>query len=87
MNPAKTAKLTEMLFGVWTGVVPRNHILDGGAHWLNMANTTEQSVYDGDAALRQLNTARLLAHTSVVDESSNSVSFTYLLYLFYGRPM
>ena len=30
MSLAKTAKLIEILFGLWTPVGPRNHVLDGG---------------------------------------------------------
>ena len=29
MSLAKTAELIEMLFGIWTRVVPRNYVLDG----------------------------------------------------------
>jgi len=29
---------------------PRKHALDGGAHWRNLANTTEPSMCGGDAA-------------------------------------
>jgi len=32
-------------------VGPRNRVLDGGAHWRNLANTTEPSMRGGDAAL------------------------------------
>jgi len=31
-------------------VGPRKHVLDGGTHWLNLANTTEPSICGGDAA-------------------------------------
>ena len=30
-----------MQFGMITGVGPMKHVLDGGAHWRNLANTTE----------------------------------------------
>jgi len=30
MSPAKAAELIEMLFGLWTRVDPRNHVLDEG---------------------------------------------------------
>jgi len=30
VSPAKTAEPTEMPFGLWTQVGPRNHVLDGG---------------------------------------------------------
>jgi len=30
VNAAKAAELTEMLFGLWTQVGPRNQALDGG---------------------------------------------------------
>ena len=29
VNPAKTAEPIDVLFGVWTWVGPRNHMLDG----------------------------------------------------------
>jgi len=29
MNPAKMAELIKMLFGLWTRVGSRNHVLDG----------------------------------------------------------
>jgi len=49
MSPAKTAELIEMLLGVWTEVGPRS-TSDGGEHWRHLANTTEESVCDGDVA-------------------------------------
>jgi len=30
MSPAKADELIEMLFGLWTRVDPRNHVLDEG---------------------------------------------------------
>jgi len=30
VNPAKMAEPIEILFGMWTHVDPRNHLLDGG---------------------------------------------------------
>jgi len=30
VSPAKRAELTEMLFGLWTPVGPKNYVLDGG---------------------------------------------------------
>jgi len=48
------AEPIEMPFGAWTRVDPRNHVLDGGARWRNLANTIEPSVCGGDAALRQI---------------------------------
>ena len=42
--------LIEMLSGVWSQVSPRKHVLDGGAHWRNLANTIEPSMCVGDAA-------------------------------------
>jgi len=35
-------------------VSPRNHVLDGGAHWLHLVNMTERSVHGDDAALCQI---------------------------------
>jgi len=39
-----------MLFGMWTGVGPRKHVLDGAAHWRNLVNTTELPICGGNAA-------------------------------------
>ena len=33
---------------------PSNHVLYGGAHWRRLANTSEQSVRGGNAALCQI---------------------------------
>jgi len=52
--PAETVEPIEMSFGTWTRVGPRKHVLDGGAHWRNLANTTEPSVCSRDAALCQI---------------------------------
>jgi len=49
MNPAKTVEPSEMPFGLWGRVGPRNHVLHGSAQWRNMANTTEPSMCVGDA--------------------------------------
>ena len=46
-----------MPFVVWSRVGPRKHVLDGGTHWLNLANTTESSVCSDDAALCQITLA------------------------------
>ena len=54
VSRAKTAEPIEMSFGTWTRVGPSEHVLDGGAHWRNLANTTEPSMCCGDAALRQI---------------------------------
>jgi len=48
---AKTAEPIDMPFAVWTHVGPRKYVLDGGAHWYNLTNTTEPSMCGGDAAL------------------------------------
>ena len=37
--------------GMWTRVGLRKHALDRGAHWRNLANTTEPSMCGSDAAL------------------------------------
>jgi len=47
---AKTAEPIDMPFEMWTQVGPRKHVLDGGAHWRHLANTTEPSMCGGDAA-------------------------------------
>jgi len=53
VSPAKMAEPIEMPFGLWTRVAPRNHVLDGDAHWRHLANTTEPSTCVADAALCQ----------------------------------
>ena len=55
VSPAKMAEPIEMPFRLWTWVGPWKHVLDGGAHWRNLANTIEPSMCGGDAALRQIN--------------------------------
>ena len=54
MSPAKTAQPIEMPFGMWTRVGPKEALLDGGAHWRNLANTIGPSVCGGDVALCQI---------------------------------
>jgi len=55
---AKTAEPNEMLFRLWTLVGPRNHVLDVGAHWRHLADTTKTNATEplvcGDAALCQI---------------------------------
>jgi len=48
------AKPTEMPFGVWIQVGPRKHMLDGGAYWRHLANTTEPSMCCGNVAFCQI---------------------------------
>ena len=47
------AEPIEMQFGMWTPLGPRKHVLDGGAHWRHLANTTKLLTCCGDAALCQ----------------------------------
>jgi len=51
VRSATTAELIETPLGMWTRVGPRKHVLDGGARWRRLANTTEPSVNGGDATL------------------------------------
>jgi len=46
----KKAEPIEILFGIWTRVDAGKHVLDGGAHWRNVANTIEPFLCGGDAA-------------------------------------
>jgi len=48
---AKTADPIEMPFAVWTRVCPREHVLDGGAHWRYLPNTIKPPMCGDDAAL------------------------------------
>jgi len=47
---AKTPNPIEMSFGMLSGMSQRNQLPDGGAHWRNLADTTEPSICGGDAA-------------------------------------
>ena len=55
---AKMAVPIEIVFGMLNLVCPGNHVLDGGAHWRYLANTSEPSVFNGDAALCQITLTR-----------------------------
>ena len=50
VSPAKTAEPIEMPFGLKTRVGPRKHVLGGGAHWHNLANTNGPAMCGCDAA-------------------------------------
>jgi len=52
VSGAKTAEPTKMPLGTWTRGWAQESIIRGGAHWHNLANTTEPFMCDGDAALR-----------------------------------
>jgi len=54
VSPAQTAESIEITFGLWTRMHPRKHVLHGGAHWRNLANTIEPSMCGGDAAFVKL---------------------------------
>jgi len=41
VSPAKTTQPIEMSFAMWTRVGPRQHALDGGTHWRNLAYTID----------------------------------------------
>jgi len=43
------AEPIQMPFGTWTLVGPRNHVLDGGAHWRHLANMTETYMCSSNA--------------------------------------
>jgi len=49
-EPCKTAEPIEMPFAMWTQLDPRKHVLDGGAHWHNLANMIERFMCGVDAA-------------------------------------
>ena len=51
---SKTAEPIEMSFGLWIRVGSRNHVLDEGEHWRNLADVTEPSMCDGHAAFSQI---------------------------------
>ena len=54
MSCAKTAEPIKMLFGMWTWVGPRKHVLDEGAYWRSLANVIEPSMCSGDVAICQI---------------------------------
>ena len=43
------AEPVEMPFRLWTRVCPEKHVLHEGAHWHNLANTVEPSMFGGRA--------------------------------------
>jgi len=51
---AKTAEPIETLFGSWTRVGRRKHVLHGRAHWRHLANAFDPSVCGGHAALHKI---------------------------------
>jgi len=50
----RTGAVIEMLFGSWTRMGPRKHVLGGGADWYDLANTIELSMCDSNAACCQI---------------------------------
>ena len=49
---------------------PRKHVLGGGEHWCNLANTTELSMCGGDAARCQMTLATCFSwHACVAADS------------------
>jgi len=56
MSSTKMAELIEMLFldVECEQVGARKHVSDGGAHWSNLANTTELSICGSNAALCEI---------------------------------
>ena len=73
---AKTAERIEMLFGMWTWISPRKHILDGGAvgaHWRHLENTSESSMWGGDAAFlsKYFDQCCIYCHCGCYDISPN----------------
>jgi len=67
VSPTKTAEPIDISFGMWTRFGPEKHVLDGGTHWHNQANTIEPSVCGGDAALYQI-TLTTSSHRRSQDE-------------------
>jgi len=51
---AKSAETINMPFGMWIRVSQSKHVLDSGAHFRNLANTTERSMNGGKAAYVKL---------------------------------
>ena len=54
LSSSKTVELIEMPFGIWTQVDPRKHALTVGAHYSQLAITTELSMCGVDAAYCQI---------------------------------
>jgi len=68
------AEPIKMPFWIWTRVGPRKHVLDGGAHWRHLANTTKPSMCGGDVALCQItlitcNCCMMTMHTATIYKS------------------
>jgi len=51
-----------MPFAMLSRVGPRKHVLDGGAQWRHLGNTTEPSMCGGDAAFLSNFFQRLFTH-------------------------
>ena len=54
VSPTKTDEMIKKLLGEQTRVGPKNHALDRGAHWCQLANMMDQLVCEGDVALHQI---------------------------------
>ena len=60
-----------------TGVRPRNRVSDGGAHWRQLANTTERSVRGGDAVSCQVTLTAVFTAVSTVRQCSRIRIFCF----------
>ena len=80
VTAAKTAEPIEMPFGLYTRVGPK-HVLNEGAHWRRLANTSEPSMCGGDAAFCQiaLSTCFLLVDSAQPGLTSERRSVTQKL--------
>jgi len=60
------AEPIEMPFAMWTQLDLGNHVLDGDVPWRQLANTTERSMCNGDAAclLNYFHHLLLLLHST-----------------------
>ena len=54
VSRANTTGPIKILFGTWTRLGPRKHVLDQGVCWRHLMNTTDLSVCGSDVALCQI---------------------------------
>jgi len=77
---ALTCPVVDILKAIQQGAEPVRYecrlerAIDGGAHWRNLANTTEPSVCGGDAALCQITlTTCLFGNVQVVTATADAI--------------
>ena len=78
VNPAKTAELIEMLFGVWNRVGPRNHALDDGPdHPMRRGNFDQKNYLHGKWLAERARSTILQQQHPSLRETLDQVHFSY----------